>query len=60
MSTNLRPTDQMTHAGMDKKSSKTNTQQGKLRLVQNAHYRERGALTKRNGYVKINNSQATN
>lgn len=57
MGTRLEQLDYMAHMGMDKKSSKMQMQDTRLRLAQNCTYRERGALTKRNGYTQISNSQ---
>ena len=46
--------------GMSTKPSKTAVPSGKVRLAQNCNFREPGALVKRNGYTKINNTVPTN
>jgi len=46
--------------GMNTKASKAAMPERKLRLAQNCTFREPGALVKRNGHTKINNSVPTN
>ena len=46
--------------GMDTKSAETEMPQNRLRLAQNVTYREPGALVKRNGFSKVNNTVPTN
>lgn len=60
MATNLQAFNYMQHFGMDTRTSKVILPDDKLLLAQNVHYREAGALTKRNGYTQVNNSQVQN
>jgi hypothetical protein len=60
MATQLGNQDNIIHLGMDSRTSKVNLDDMKLRLAQNVTYRTIGAITKRNGYTQINNSQVQN
>ena len=60
MPTRLEGLDYVEHIGMATKVSALRTPDNKVRLAQNLHYRTVGALTKRNGYTKVNNTQPVN
>lgn len=60
MATQVPSEDIIEVGGMNTKASKTATPQGKVRLAQNCTFREPGALVKRSGYTKLNNSVPTN
>jgi len=60
MPTDLQVEDVYGVVGMRTDISKAAMPKDKVRLAQNVHFREAGALTKRNGYTKINNSPPQN
>jgi len=60
MPTQVPSEDIIETGGMNTKAAKVSVPQGKLRLAQNCTFREPGALVKRSGYTKINNSVPTN
>ncbi len=60
MSTNLQNQDFVFQVGMDSRTSKVALADQKLRLAQNVHWRTTGAITKRDGFTKINRSQPQN
>ena len=60
MPTDLQVEDVYGVVGMRTDISKTAMPKDKARLAQNVHFREVGALTKRNGFTKVNNTQPQN